>query len=735
MKYFSMTKTVLACLLASLACAQANEHPRLLLTPEAVSTIRSSLDTDTAPGFARSLAMTQVRIDAYFTSMPAVPRPEDAGGGYTHEQHKRNGLAIYDSGMLYQLTGEQKYARYARDLLLAYAELYPSLGEHPKKKEQSPGRLFWQSLNEAVWLVYVIQGYDAIIETLSEAERSSIQQRLLRVMADFLSAESPETFDKIHNHGTWAVAAVGMTGYVLGDAGYVKQALYGLKEDGEAGFIKQIDVLFSPDGYYTEGPYYQRYALMPFLLFARSIQTNDPGLKIFQYRDKVLIKAIYACIDMSYAGLFFPLNDAIKDKGLDTVELRYGIAIAYALTGDAELLSIAERQKSFVLTGDGFKLAEAIDRGRTQAYDFQSVLLRDGQLGDQGALAVLRSGSEFGHQALVFKATAQGLGHGHFDKLNWLFYDNGQEIITDYGAARFLNIEQKYGGHYLPENTTWAKQTVAHNTLVVDEQSHFNAKLSLAERYHPKSVFFDTTDKIHIVGASMSDVYDDVSFTRTLALIKGLSPHRPVVIDILHAASPSPHQYDLPLHFKGHIIDTNVALRSHTQSIKPLGTDNGYQHLWLRAEATVPAGEIFSLTWLNRDRFYTYTTLAEKELQMLFTELGANDPDFNLRNQLAMLARTHNTRSHSFISTLEAHGEYNGAEEFTTHSTGSINILARYTNNGADLIRIKTTENKEVLLGISYDPRPEIAHHVSMGDRRFAWTGYYKLFDLQGVSQ
>ena len=43
------------------------------------------------------------------------------------------------------------------------------------------------------------------------------------------------------------------------------------------------------------------------------------------------------------------------------------------------------------------------------------------------------------------------MGHGHFDKLHWLYFDNGREIISDYGAARFLNIEAKYGGHYLPE--------------------------------------------------------------------------------------------------------------------------------------------------------------------------------------------------------------------------------------------------------------------------------------------
>src|SRR5258708_19581753 len=39
------------------------------------------------------------------------------------------------------------------------------------------------------------------------------------------------------------------------------------------------------------------------------------------------------------------------------------------------------------------------------------------------------------------------------------FLLQGREIISDYGSARFLNVEQKFGGRYLPENKSFAKQT------------------------------------------------------------------------------------------------------------------------------------------------------------------------------------------------------------------------------------------------------------------------------------
>ena len=705
-------------------------HPRLLLTAGDVANITATMQE--SPGFIRSLDRTRARVDGYFASEPDVPAPIDAGGGYSHEQHKRNGVAIRESGIVYQLTGDGRYADYARSLLLAYADLYPGLGEHPMKKEQTPGRLFWQSLNESVWLVHAIQGYDAIIETLSGDEKSIIEERLLRPMADFLSVESPQTFDRIHNHGTWAVAAVGMTGYTLGDPSYVETSLYGLNGDGKAGFIRQLDLLLSPDGYYAEGPYYQRYALMPLVVFARSIENNDPELKIFEYRDGLLLKAIYACIELSYGGLFFPINDAIREKGLDTVELRHGIAIAYALTGDPRLLSVARRQGSYVLSGDGFEAALAADRGEAQPYEHRSVLLRDGPSGEQGGLAVLRNASGPGHQALVFKATAQGMGHGHFDKLHWIFYDNGNEIVADYGAARFLNIEPKNGGRYLPENESWARQTVAHNTLVVDEESHFGARLAVGERFHPEVLYFGSDKSIHVVAASMDGAYEGVSFSRALILADGVLADGPVVVDVLDVTGSGARQYDLPVHFKGQVIATSPPLRAMTEKLTPLGSANGYQHLWLRAETGVAAGELFSMTWLAGNRFYTYSIQAEEPLQVLFAELGANDPQINLRREQAVILRMRSTGDSTFVSTLEAHGEYDAAEESTIGSEGSIAAIERLGDGGNELVKIVNRQRGERYLALSYNPDEDLEHAIRVAGREFVWSGFYGLFDRNG---
>ena len=109
-----------------------------------------------------------------------------------------------------------------------------------------------------------------------------LNKTLFRPYADFLSVETPQYFNRVHNHSTWGNVAVGMIGLVMDDDELVNRALYGLKKedvdykakdndggfifdkDGKAGFLANLDSPFSPDGFYTEGPYYQRYAIWDF---------------------------------------------------------------------------------------------------------------------------------------------------------------------------------------------------------------------------------------------------------------------------------------------------------------------------------------------------------------------------------------------------------------------------------------------------------------------------------------
>jgi len=724
-------------LLAFSSTVSARTSPNLVITTADVDSMRKAITVDGQ--FKDTFIANKASIDQQISEKITVPVPADGGGGYTHERHKKNYKLMYDAGIAFQLTQDDHYANFVRDMLLTYAELYPKLPLHPKRKmgKQNPGKLFWQSLNEAVWLVHTSQAYDLILNSLSSDEKAKIENGLFRPMVKFLSVDSPETFNKVHNHGTWTTAAVGMTGYVLGEPEWVEQALYGLDKSGTGGFLRQLDELFSPQGYYNEGPYYQRYALMPFVTFAKAIQTNQPERNIFQYRDGIVLKAIDTTIQLSYNQLFFPINDAIKDKGIDTIELVNGVAIAYGLTGDAGLLDIAQQQDQILLTGDGLKVAQALDKNLQQPYHFKSVAFGDGNDGKQGALVIMRQ-NVAGEQAVLFKPAAQGLGHGHFDKLTWQFYDKGEEIVSDYGAARFLNVEAKYGGRYLPENQTWAKQTIAHNTVVVDEDTHFNANVEEGNANHPELLFFEKNDNVTISSARIDSAYDGVSLVRTMALINlPIQPNtektQSFVVDVFDVQSKAAHQYDLPVHYKGHLISTNFSLDTQLTSLSVLGKDNGYQHLWLKAQAQPKAG-LSQITWLNENgRFYTNSSIMDGDSKVIFTQLGANDPLFNLRNENAFISRKVAAKNHTFVSVLEPHGEYNPSKEFTVSAVSKIETLSHQNNNNIDVVELGVTGGKRYLLAFNtaQSLKGNQVNNFEFNDTKYDFNGRFKLFEIK----
>ena len=122
-------------------------HPNLILTQESVLEIKSQLGS--VPVFDETLALVKEEVDLAIEAGIDVPIPKDMAGGYTHTQHKANYSNMQKSGVLFQLLGDEKYAIYVRDMLLAYAELYPTLGRHPQERSYSRGKFFWQCLNDS----------------------------------------------------------------------------------------------------------------------------------------------------------------------------------------------------------------------------------------------------------------------------------------------------------------------------------------------------------------------------------------------------------------------------------------------------------------------------------------------------------------------------------------------------------------------------------------------------------
>lgn len=728
--------------LAVSKAAQSAEHPNLIMTKAGVAEIRAELGN--VPLFDATLEQVKAEVDAEIALGIDTPIPKDFSGGYTHERHKQNFLIAEKAGMLFQILEDEQYAVYVRDMLFQYEAMYQDLPIHPQERSYARGKLFWQCLNDSNWLVYMSQAYDAIHDWLSDQERTQLEDNLFRPFADFISIGNPQFFNRVHNHSTWGAAAVGMIGLVMGDDELVQRALYGIEDDShaagardndggfireegqEVGFLANINEPFSPEGYYTEGPYYQRYAMYPFLIFAVGLQNVKPELGIFEHKDGVLLRSVDVLLNLSDAdGEFFPLNDGQKGMSYFSRELVSAVDITYHFGGGSpQLLSIAEKQGQVLLSDAGLSVAMGIRDGEARPFTKRSINLSDGADGKQGGVGILRHGDE--DLTLVFKYSAQGLSHGHYDKLSFSLFEQGEEVIQDYGLARFVNIEQKGGGNYLEENTTWAKQTIAHNTISQNGISHFEGKYEIGSQHHSQLHFFDAASgDVQVASARETNAYPGTEMHRTMAMIKAENFEKPFVLDILKVSSGEENQYDLPFHYMGQVMGANFEYAAPTQ-LDALGEENGYQHLYLEAKGAPSSGNT-QFSWLGNRGFYTLTSATEPSDELLLLRLGANDPDFNLRRDPALMIRRKNAGDTVFASVVEPHGNYNPVSEIAFNSNSNISEL-NVVHDDRDYTAVSIEDlsgQSSIFILSNTDSSTSGQHQLEVNGRAYIWTGPY----------
>ena len=720
-----------ALLAATAATARAQAHPSIFLSKSEAAAIRR--DAPRYPLLRSTLADAKRTMDSAFVHPIDVPQPGEAGG-YAHERHKQNYREMQLAGELYQITGDVRYARFVRDMLDRYAVLYPTLGAHPLAKDQAPGKLFHQSLNEANWLVATAIAYDCVYDWLPAERRARYEKNVFRPMADWLSVNQAEEFDRIHNHGTWATAAVGMIGYVMRDTSYVNRALYGTKRDHTGGFLRQLELLFSPDGYYMEGAYYIRYALMPFFQFAEAIERNQPAIRIYDYRGQILRKALYSAMQVTYPnGVFVPINDASRTMDITAPEAVLALDVAYDRYGaNTNLLGAAALQEEVVLNGSGLKVArDMAARATAPRSAWPSVEFTDGPEGTSGGLGILRSGSGREATMLLMKYGVHGQGHGHFDKLHFVFFDGGNEVVPDYGFARWINIEPKFGGRYLPENDSWAKQTIAHNTVVVDSASQSNGVYRVDEAKHGDRHFFDASNpKVQVMSARADGFYDGVGMERTMFLLRDARLAHPVVVDLYRLRSGAEHSYDLPLHFRGQLIATNVKYDPATTEQHASGTKAGYQHIWREAAARTDSA--VRLTWLTGNRYYTAITAADAGAEVVFARTGAGDPNFNLVSEPMMIVRRR-AADQLFATVIEPHGYFSEKEERSIDARGQLQqVRVIATTDDASVVEVTGAGGVQWTIMVNDGPAsPTQRHAVTVGGRTYEWTGNYSVEGLR----
>ncbi|PWQ95143.1 heparinase II/III domain-containing protein [Leucothrix arctica] len=710
----------------------------LLMNFEEAAELRKELGKTSLLGEALSRDIK--KVDTYMAEVGIEVPGHGEGGGYEHNRHKENYMQIDTAGRLFLITEETKYRDYIVDMLTAYATVYPTLESNVSRDTNPPGKLFHQTLNENMWMLYSSCAYSCIYHTLSEEQKRHIEDDLFKHMIEMFVVTYAHDFDIVHNHGLWAVAAVGICGYAINDQASVDKALYGLKLDKvSGGFLAQLDQLFSPDGYYMEGPYYHRFSLRPIYLFAESIERRQPELEIYKFNDSVIKTTSYAVFATAFPDGTLPaLNDSSKSISIDDEGVIMATSVCYhRYEKNDTLLSMANHQQNVWVHAAGKTLSDAVESATDiKPFNWGSIFLTDGPKGEKGGVSILRHRDKKDDDTMALIWFGQhgsdhqyhsALDHGHYDGLHLSVFNRGQEVLHDYGYGRWVNIEPKFGGRYIPENKSYCKQTVAHNTVVVDQktQNHFNT--ALAETKFGKKHFFVADDqKLQGMSGSISDYYDGIDMQRSVIMADIEEFEKPLVIDIYRIKSDVEHQYDLPVHHSGQIMRTDFEYDAET-IWKPLGEDNGYQHLFNVGSGKTDNGSLVS--WLHGNSYYSLISSAVAGSEVIFARLGANDPDFNLRTEPAFILRQ-SGKDHVFASVLETHGYRNESFEASTDARGLVESVKVVGDNDiATVVSIKTTTDNTYEYGISnQEGDAQLAtHSVEFGGKAYTWSGAFAL--------
>jgi hypothetical protein len=452
------------------------------------------------------------------------------------KQHKRLSRLARQAAVVYALSGDRVALRVARTIVTGYARRYRSYPLHDiHNKPGRGGKVLSQSLDDAAWLVPILQAADLIWSEMPEAERRAVIEDLARPAVNEVLRPARLRF---HNIQCWHDAAIGLTGFLSGDEDLIAEAL-----DGTRGMEAQVRNMVDQDGQWSEGSWgYHFYALDALTTLAQAARVC--GRDLFS----TLLRPMFTA----------PIEAAMPDGMLPRFNDDTGIGL-----GRADVYEAA-----FALLQDP-KLAVPLRRGardtyRTLLYGAPALPPADPeQLGPRlmhdSGYAVLAPPHDSTAWACL-KFGRHGGDHGHLDKNGLVTYGAGSVLFDDAGV-----------GPYLTELADgWYAATVAHNTVAADQQNQRPATGSLMAF----SAFKDGAAVVTDAGPAL----DGVRFRRAAFLI---GSEALVVLDLLSSGDGA-HVLDLVWHPSG----------SFTQRItgRPMPIPNAPGYRYLKDLRALPMG-------------------------------------------------------------------------------------------------------------------------------------------------
>jgi len=453
---------------------------------------------------------------------------------YVSIVHNELGRAAQNLGLAFALTGDRAYARKVREILLAYAERYEKYPQHDwlGGHSRSGGHAFSESLEEGVWLIPISCAYDFLLasDLLSGQDKERIENHLIRPAVEVVRGNDATIF----NFQSWHNAGMGAAALCLRDKKLLNEVI-----NGKSGFEFQMANSVRDDGFWHEGSWgYHYYALRAHTALAEMALRS--GMNLF---DNPRFRSMFDA----------PLRFMMPNKKLPAFHDAQEIwAIEPAGLFESAFAHWKDPNYAWVIGRQGRSSQEALLYGAADVPRVDAPQLQSFNFAASG-FGVLRTGGDPNSLYLALDYGPHGGWHGHFDKLSFVFYGLGQTLAPDPGGVAYgLKVHQ-----------SWYRQTVAHNTIAVDESSQGECM--------GKCTLFAVSPHRRVMEATADTAYRGVKMSRRVTLADDYVS----IVDRL--SSDREHTYDWVYHNYGALsVDASVAQKAQE---RPLGDGAGYEHI------------------------------------------------------------------------------------------------------------------------------------------------------------
>lgn len=560
---------------------------------------------------------------------------------------------MYDLALAYAITGKSKYVTPLKEAFLELVDLYPKLQRHDRWDRTGlfavvGGKRFCQHLSEAVSIIKLAKAYDLCANSplFSKTERKLIEEQFLKRTVNEISNFELFIGGK-NNHQTWFNAAYANVGVAIGNKKLIKRAL-----NGTNGLLSQLKGSVTDDGIWYEGTVsYHFYALNAIIETLKPLQRSN--------------------IDLSD-------NKKLKSLWLGPLNLTFPNGTMPAIN-DGDPYDIKKANKAYQFALKYFKdpiFANIANKERDNNASY--IPIKSCNLTDIG-LAILKRGNGKNAITTFLDYGQHGEHHGHPDKLQIILYALNQELFLDPGRLSYS----------VKEYNSWARTTVAHNTVVMNQINQKPAK--------GKILFFEDNKKFSASFAECNSAYSGANMRRFILLTDTF------MIDIFKV-SKTPTLFsktvtwDWLLHCRGKISSNQLSKPIK----KSLGTTNGYQHL-KKIQIVKNRSNLTSFDFHYRDKQFIRTFFPGENEKIYFgTGIGVT-----LNEKVPFILRRRKNPNEIFISLYDLTGNGDAIKNIklkkifnldNSENKNAIGIV--FNNSSGDKIKIAIdmdNNNKQLL--------------------------------------